>query len=186
MTPPPVDVTAPPVAVAVSTFTPVPEPGPEGPRSVATGIVPTESATGIASAIPTVAPSPTEVALAALVVKPTLVPAPTDVPATAVILPPTDIAQHPFGTTVPPVAVAPPFADAPAAEQYAIDLINAQRAAAGVPPLNRDETLMTIARARVADMVARGYTGHNDPVTGERLGRAMMRAASSVLSVDKL
>jgi len=36
---------------------------------------------------------------------------------------------------------------------------------------------MGIARARVADMVTRGYTGHNDPVTGESLGRALMRAA---------
>jgi uncharacterized protein YkwD len=43
--------------------------------------------------------------------------------------------------------------------------------------LARDETLMGIARARVADMIARGYTGHNDPVTGEALGRALMRAA---------
>ena len=40
--------------------------------------------------------------------------------------------------------------------------------------LARDETLMNIARARVADMVARGYTGHNDPVTGEGLGRSMI------------
>jgi len=53
----------------------------------------------------------------------------------------------------------------------------AQRAAAGVPPLLRDETLVGIARARVADMVARGYTGHDDPVTGEQLARNMMRAA---------
>ena len=36
---------------------------------------------------------------------------------------------------------------------------------------------MGIARARVADMVARGYTGHHDPATGEQLARALMRAA---------
>jgi uncharacterized protein YkwD len=75
------------------------------------------------------------------------------------------------------VVAPPPSADVTAAEQYCIDWINAERAAAGVGPLLRDETLMGIARARVADMAARGYTGHNDPVTGEALGRAMMRAA---------
>ena len=81
-------------------------------------------------------------------------------------------------TPIPPVVVAPPVsADVAAGEQYTIDLINAQRANAGLPPLARDETIMGIARARVADMVARGYTGHNDPVTGEGLGRSMILAA---------
>lgn len=79
---------------------------------------------------------------------------------------------------MPPVAVAPPpSTDVAAAEQYCIDWINLERAAVGAAPLARDETLMNIARARVADMIARGYTGHNDPVTGEALGRALMRAA---------
>jgi uncharacterized protein YkwD len=36
---------------------------------------------------------------------------------------------------------------------------------------------MAIANSRVADMVARGYTGHNDPVTGVALGPAQMLAA---------
>ncbi len=36
---------------------------------------------------------------------------------------------------------------------------------------------MSIAHARVADMVARNYTGHYDPVTGVGLGKAMMTAA---------
>ena len=84
----------------------------------------------------------------------------------------------PTDTTLPPGVVAPPpSADVAAAEQYCIDWINSERVAAGVAPLARDETLMGIARARVADMIARGYTGHNDPVTGESLGRAMMQAA---------
>lgn len=84
----------------------------------------------------------------------------------------------PTHTPAPPVLVAaPPSADVAAAEQYCIDWINSERAAAGVAPLARDETLVGIARARVADMIARGYTGHHDPVTGEALGRAMMRAA---------
>ncbi len=82
-------------------------------------------------------------------------------------------------TQAPPMeAVSTPIAeDTAAAEQYTIDLINAQRAAAGVPLLARDETLMSIARARVADMTARGYTGHDDPITGAPLARQMMQAA---------
>jgi uncharacterized protein YkwD len=81
-------------------------------------------------------------------------------------------------TAVPPVVVAPPpSSDVAAAEQYCIDLINAQRAAAGLPPYARDETVMGIARARVADMVARGYRGHYDPVTGAALAQQMLRAA---------
>ncbi|MBM2847719.1 MAG: hypothetical protein HW418_661 [Anaerolineales bacterium] len=161
LTPTPVEVTAPPVPVA------------EGPRDVATGMIvtvtptpevvlaPTESAPVAASATPELLPSPTEAALAALVVNPS--PVPTDIPAVAAL---------------PPVPVAPPPPeDTAAAEQYTIDLINAERVAAGVAPLLRDETLVGIARARVADMVARGYTGHDDPVTGEHLAQSMMRAA---------
>jgi len=161
LTPTPVEVTAPPVPVA------------EGPRDVATGMIvtvtptpevvlaPTESAPVAASATPELLPSPTEAALAALVVNPS--PVPTDIPAVAAL---------------PPVPVAPPPPeDTAAAEQYTIDLINAERVAAGVAPLLRDESLVGIARARVADMVARGYTGHDDPVTGEQLARNMIRAA---------
>ena len=161
LTPTPVEVTVPPFPVA------------EGSRDVATGMVvtvtptpevvlaPTESAPVAASATPELLPSPTEAALAALVVNPS--PVPTDIPAVAAL---------------PPVPVAPPPPeDTAAAEQYTIDLINAERVAAGVAPLLRDETLVGIARARVADMVARGYTGHDDPVTGEQLARNMIRAA---------
>jgi uncharacterized protein YkwD len=107
--------------------------------------------------------------------------APTDVPPIPVAsdsLAGVSAATLPTDTPAPPVVVAPPpSADVAAAEQYCIDWINSERAAVGVAPLARDETLMSIARARVADMIARGYTGHNDPVTGESLGRAMMQAA---------
>ncbi len=163
LTPTPVEVTAPPVPVA------------EGPRDVATGMIvtvtptpevvlaPTESAPVAASATPELLPSPTEAALAALVVNPS--PVPTDIPAVAALPP------------VPVPVAPPPPEDTAAAEQYTIDLINAERVAAGVAPLLRDETLVGIARARVADMVARGYTGHDDPVTGEHLARNMIRAA---------
>lgn len=90
-----------------------------------------------------------------------------------------------IATDIPPTATAIPVpavsvsvgGEVAAGEQYTIDLINLQRMAAGVPSLARDETLMSIARGRVADMVARGYTGHTDPVTGEYLYRAMLQAA---------
>jgi uncharacterized protein YkwD len=126
-------------------------------------------------------PGPTESALTA-VINPTAIP--TDVPvvaapAPAAIPPPTEAALPQALVAPPPPegAACAPLCEVAAAEQYLIDLINAERAAAGVTPLLRDERLMGIARARVADMVARGYTGHNDPVTGEPLARSMMRAA---------
>lgn len=86
-------------------------------------------------------------------------------------------------TAISAVVAAPPVAeDVAAAEQYCIDLINAQRAATGLAPYARDETVMGIARARVSDMVARGYRGHFDPVTGASLGRAMLLAAGFQLA----
>ena len=79
---------------------------------------------------------------------------------------------------MPPAAGAPPISgDVAAAEQHTVDLINAQRTALGLAPLDANGTLMAIANSRVADMVARGYTGHNDPTTGVPLGPALMRAA---------
>jgi uncharacterized protein YkwD len=104
------------------------------------------------------AATPTRPAPTAAAVKHNAPPAPTAVPALPLVGP-------------------PPSGDVAAAEQYTVDLINARRAAAGIAPLAPDATLMSIARGRVADMVARGYTGHNDPVTGAALGPAMMRAA---------
>ncbi len=85
------------------------------------------------------------------------------------------VAPSATATTAPPPAAS--GGDVAAAEQYTIDLINQQRAAAGLPALLRDEALMAVARGRVADMVARGYTGHNDPVTGVSLGPVNIRAA---------
>ncbi|MEP7355838.1 MAG: CAP domain-containing protein [Anaerolineales bacterium] len=89
-----------------------------------------------------------------------------------------DVAAEAPPAGAPPAEAPPPVSgDVAAAEQYTIDLINQRRAEAGLGPLARNETLMAIARGRVADMVARGYTGHDDPVTGVALGPAEMRAA---------
>jgi uncharacterized protein YkwD len=115
-----------------------------------------------------------------------LVPAPTATkpPVVVSVARPKPTAVPPAGvpppapTAAPPAEVASPLsADVAAAEQYTVDLINAQRAALGIAPLSADPTLMGIANSRVADMVARGYTGHNDPTTGVALGPALMMAA---------
>jgi uncharacterized protein YkwD len=98
---------------------------------------------------------------------------PTAVAAVAIAAPPTEAPP----VEAPPAMAPPVSGDVAGAEQYTIDLINLRRSERGLGPLARNETLMAIARGRVADMVARGYTGHNDPVTGVALGPATMQAA---------
>jgi uncharacterized protein YkwD len=104
-------------------------------------------------------------------------------PTAAVVLPvaaPTQapILEVPVVPTSPPptVIVIAPIADTSSAEQAVIDLSNVYRAQYGLPPLNRDEGIMAIARARSADMVARGYFGHNDPFTGASIARPQILA----------
>jgi len=132
------------------------------------------------AATPGVAGSPTPVLIVvanvALVAAPTATPPPRVVVSVARPKPTTVAGPQP--TAVPVAVVAPPVsADAAAGELYTVELINAQRAALGLAALAADPTLMGIANSRVADMVARGYTGHNDPVTGVALGPALMIAA---------
>jgi uncharacterized protein YkwD len=50
--------------------------------------------------------------------------------------------------------------------------INAQRAAAGLPPLQLDPGLATVARERSSDMAQRGYFSHVSP-TGETFSALM-------------
>jgi uncharacterized protein YkwD len=128
--------------------------------------------------VPPIFPTPTEAALTTEQATPAELPNPTQGPLAIVVVPTSTALVE--ATAGPPPAqadLAPASADTAASEQHTIDLVNLRRAEAGVPPLARDETLMSIARARVADMVARGYTGHNDPMTGELLGRSLMRSA---------
>ncbi|MEO6624587.1 MAG: CAP domain-containing protein, partial [Burkholderiaceae bacterium] len=117
------------------------------------------------------------------VVQPTAETARLQAPQPSTAVPAADTAEPAVIDEAPPTeapiaAVPPPVSgDVAAAEQYTIDLINLRRSERGLGPLARNETLMAIARGRVADMVARGYTGHNDPVTGESLGSAQISAA---------
>jgi uncharacterized protein YkwD len=54
-------------------------------------------------------------------------------------------------------------------EMEVVRLVNEERIKAGLGPLEVDPGLMQFARERSEDMVARGYFGHDDPVTGESL-----------------
>jgi uncharacterized protein YkwD len=160
--------TLPPVAVAIVTFTPAASETPvliETATPAPIAASPRQSSPLYAAVA---AAAPPEPELPAVVLAPAVVPATVQAPAEAPV-PAQPRAEAPAAPPVPEEVAA--------AEQYALDLINARRAAAGVSPLLRDETLMAIARARVADMIARGYTGHNDPVTGAPLAQAWMRAA---------
>jgi uncharacterized protein YkwD len=175
LTPTPVPTaTLPPVVVVrvAATDPPVPTPT-HTPAATWTWVAPT--ADTLADNRLAVVTEPAEAATAAEIEAP----APT-VPLPMPSEPPPAPTTAPAEVAPPPTPVlvaAPPAADVAAAEQYTIDLINAQRTAAGLAPYARDETVMSIARARVADMVARGYRGHYDPVTGAALARDMLLAA---------
>jgi uncharacterized protein YkwD len=77
----------------------------------------------------------------------------------------------------PTAIAAPPSTDVSSAESNVINLINANRLTQGLPPLGRNESVRQIARARSADMVARDYFSHNDPVTGASLAKPRVLAA---------
>ncbi len=64
------------------------------------------------------------------------------------------------------LATTPPVVDAAtvsAAETAMVAKLNADRTALGLVPVQVDPRLMTIARARSADMVAKGYFSHTQP-----------------------
>lgn len=75
------------------------------------------------------------------------------------------VATEPQAAQPVPAAAAIGFAEA---EQSIFEQINAERTAAGLAPLALDPALTEVARLRAADMLARGYLSHYDPVTGER------------------
>lgn len=155
--------TLPPPVVALVSRTPTPT---ETPEPSATPTAPLEpSATALPpTPAPTVAPAIRRASEARSAVS------------SAAVAPPVPVAP----VTIP--VISPPAADVAAAEFYMVDLVNAQRQAAGLAPLIADPTLMSVARARAADMVARNYTGHYDPVTGASLARPAMRAAGFISS----
>ncbi len=62
-----------------------------------------------------------------------------------------------------PASAAAADLTVPAAEQEVVRLLNAERANAGLVALRVDARLSAIARARSADMVAKGYFSHTQP-----------------------
>lgn len=135
----------------------------------------------------TVAPTLAATATATPVSQPAIAAGPTQIIVSAPTRPATDppsatqaavIQTTPdVPTSSPPIAIISPPSDIAGAEQTAIDINNQYRAQAGLSPMIRDETIMNIARTRVADMIARGYSGHYDPITSVHLGREMIAAA---------
>jgi len=69
-------------------------------------------------------------------------------------------------------APQPPPVDPATLEAGIVAGINAQRAAAGLPPLQLDPDLVMVARERSNDMAQRGYFGHVSP-TGETFSSLM-------------
>lgn len=129
-------------------------------------------------------PTPTPIRLSQVTIVPTIpftvVQPPTQAPAVAtdtVGKPREDNPATGGGTgTEFNLNIVPP-ANVQEAEQVIININNQYRANAGLAPMVRDETLMAISRARVQDMIDRGYMGHNDPVTNAHLGREMVYGA---------
>lgn len=76
-----------------------------------------------------------------------------------------------FGAQGPVSRTAHAAVDVGAAEIQLIDLLNADRTAAGLQPLSADPRLMDVARWRSEDMVARNFFGHD--LGGFNVGRLL-------------
>jgi len=80
---------------------------------------------------------------------------------------PSAVAPDVYSASSEPAPQPPPTPVDPATLEAALVAgINAQRAAAGLPPLQLDPDLVIVARERSSDMAQRGYFSHVSP-TGE-------------------
>jgi uncharacterized protein YkwD len=79
-------------------------------------------------------------------------------------------------TAQPPAST--PTAGLTALEQEALDLINAERAAVGAPPLTIDPAAQAAAVAHSEDMLARGFFDHTNP-DGQDAGDRLAAAGAS-------
>jgi uncharacterized protein YkwD len=142
-------------------------------------IMPLEAPVAVAQApVPTATPVP-----------PTPVPSPTPRPVTedvevAAVTAPT--AAPPTATPVPPPLV-PVSGDIAAWPMEVFNLINAQRAAHGLPPYAYNETLAQAARLHGQDCLQRGWCGHTGSdgssvrVRVSRAGYPMLGAAECIV-----
>ena len=76
----------------------------------------------------------------------------------------------------PPVAAGAP---APTAEGQVLELVNAERAAAGCSAVRADDGLAGVARRHSADMRDRGYFSHTDPEGRSPFDRAAAAGVGS-------
>jgi len=77
--------------------------------------------------------------------------------------------SEPGSVTVAPSSPAPASLTVEQVEASLVSQTNAARAAAGLPPLQVDATLTTLARQRSQDMIDRDFFSHSDPATGDSL-----------------
>lgn len=84
-----------------------------------------------------------------------------------------------------PLEAPPAAVDVTAAEAQFLELLNADRAAHELPPLQVDARLMEVARWRSEDMLARNYFSHD--LGGFTIGRVLrQRQISFVLAGENL
>jgi uncharacterized protein YkwD len=79
------------------------------------------------------------------------------------------------------VTQAPPR---PELEAQMLEMVNAERRAAGLKPLRADPELTKVARAHSRDMFARGYFSHVSP-EGHDLGRRLRQASLGYLAAGE-
>ena len=74
----------------------------------------------------------------------------------------------------------------PALEADMLKLVNAERAAAGLDPVEADRELRDVARAHSEEMFRLGYFAHRSPVTGEPADRLQAAGISYLTSGENL
>jgi len=122
-----------------------------GPAPPEAALAPPSSEPPLPVAVPPAAPTPA--------------PLPTEEPPPPPTMPPPEpTLPPPTATPLPPPL--PPSTKLTAFESDILAGVNAQRAAAGMAPLQLDSNLVMVARERSNDMVQRGYFGHVSP-TGD-------------------
>ena len=139
---------------------------------------------GSATEVMTVAPAPPAVsAVLVAQVTPTVQPPPTVEPIPTLVeeaaaapedgdTAPSDPAPDVYSAPSEPQAPSEPPVDPATLEAGIFAGINAERAAAGLPPLQSDPDLVMVARERSTDMAQRGYFSHVSP-SGETFSSLM-------------
>ncbi|MBY0223931.1 MULTISPECIES: CAP domain-containing protein [Sporosarcina] len=91
---------------------------------------------------------------------------------------PSTPAEKPQQPSTPPTAEKPeqqkPTANVSAEEQAVLDLTNAERAKAGLKPLQFDATLQKSAKQKSADMAKNNYFSHTSPTYGSPFDQMKM------------